>query len=670
MSARRVVVVAFPGMQPLDAVGPAEVFHTAARLRPGAYEVTIAAPEREPIPASAVSLMPDASLASLRGPVDTLVVAGGAGVLALERDDVFLATLRGVAARSRRTAGVCTGAFLLAAAGLLDGRRATTHWASCDVPRRALPGRGRGPRPDLRARRRRVHLGGVTAGMDLALALVEEDLGRETALETARWLVLFVKRPGGQAQFSAQLTAQIAERRPLRELQAWIADNLDADLVGARRSPRARHMSERNFARAFAREVGMTPAAYVEAARVESARIALEAGETPRGAGGRAVPDSAPSRPCAAPFTAGGGWPRRLPSPLPFRQWRHEPRQGDPDGHRDPAVRPLHRPGRRRSLRGALAPPRRARDLRRAWRRGPTRPRPGCSPSAPTPRSPTCREPEVIVVPGGTGTDDGAGATSACGLDPHGARDVRVDHLRVHRLAAARRRRGARGPRGHDPLARPSELERFGATPTERRVVEQGKVITGRGRVLRDRHGAHARRADRGRGGGQGDPARDRVRPRAAVRLGIHAHRVAGDDRAGARRGRGQGGGAASRRVRRLVYRRACASTRGCSPPSRRSGSPRSPVPAAAAPPAQAAKRCSVGDGRGYGTTYVTSPQRHRHELQERAEGREGVPRLPSRQEGQVHSRVLGLHLHARSASTSCRRPMTRRSPARRAAGA
>jgi transcriptional regulator GlxA family with amidase domain len=280
MSARRVVIVAFPGVQPLDAVGPAEVFHTAARLRPGAYEVTIAAPEREPLPASAVALMPDAALDSLRGPVDTLVVAGGQGVRALEHDRAFLATLRRVAGRSRRTAGVCTGAFLLAAAGLLDGRRATTHWASCALLAERYPGVSVDPDP-IFVRDGDVYTSaGVTAGMDLALALVEQDLGPEVALETARWLVLFVKRPGGQAQFSAQLTAQTAERRPLRELQSWIADHLAADLSVPALAARA-HMSERNFARAFAREVGMTPAAYVEAARVESARIALEAGETP-----------------------------------------------------------------------------------------------------------------------------------------------------------------------------------------------------------------------------------------------------------------------------------------------------------------------------------------------------------------------------------------------------
>ena len=121
---------------------------------------------------------------------------------------------------------------------------------------------------------------GVTAGMDLALALVEEDLGRRTALEVARWLVLFVKRPGGQSQFSTQLAAQTADREPLRELQEWIAGNLDADLSVPALAQRA-HMSERNFARAFRRELGLTPAAYVEIARVEAARMALESTGTP-----------------------------------------------------------------------------------------------------------------------------------------------------------------------------------------------------------------------------------------------------------------------------------------------------------------------------------------------------------------------------------------------------
>ncbi|HEU0024119.1 MAG TPA: DJ-1/PfpI family protein [Thermoleophilaceae bacterium] len=279
MTARRVVIVAFPDVQPLDVVGPAEVFHTAGRLEPGAYSVTVVAPEAVPLKASAVTIAPHAELGAIRGSIDTLVVAGGAGVLALEHDGRFIERLRSAARRSRRVAGVCTGAFLLAAAGLLDGRRATTHWASCARLASRHPDTEVDPDP-IFVRDGNVYTSaGVTAGMDLALALVEEDLGRELSLTTARWLVLFLKRPGGQAQFSAQLTAQMADRQPLRELQSWIADNLTEDLSVPALAERA-HMSERNFARAFAREVGMTPAAYVEAARVESARMALEAGDT------------------------------------------------------------------------------------------------------------------------------------------------------------------------------------------------------------------------------------------------------------------------------------------------------------------------------------------------------------------------------------------------------
>ena len=274
------VIVAFPDVQPLDVIGPAEVFHTAGRLEPGAYAITVVAPEAGPLDASAVSLVAEAGLAEVRGPIDTLVVAGGTGVLALEGDESFLERLRTLAGRSRRVAGVCTGAFLLAAAGLLEGRRATTHWSGCELLAQRHPGTEVDPDP-IFVRDGSVYTSaGVTAGMDLALALVEEDLGREIALTTARWLVLFVTRPGGQAQFSAQLTGQLADRRPLRDLQAWIADNVAEDLSVPALAARA-HMSERNFARAFAREVGTTPAAYVEAARVESARMALEAGNAP-----------------------------------------------------------------------------------------------------------------------------------------------------------------------------------------------------------------------------------------------------------------------------------------------------------------------------------------------------------------------------------------------------
>jgi transcriptional regulator GlxA family with amidase domain len=277
---RRVLIAVFPGVQSLDVTGPAEVLRAATLLRPPGYDVTIAATEPGPLETSTVSFVPDARLDDCTGPLDTLIVAGGNGARRAEDDERLVEWIAEAAGRSRRIASVCTGAFLLARAGLLDGRRATTHWASCSDLAKRYPAVTVDPDPIFVRDGNVVTSAGVTAGMDLALALVEEDLGREVALEAARWLVVFLQRPGGQAQFSAQLSAQTADRAPLRELQAWIPDHLDEDLTVpalARRS----NMSDRNFARAFRRETGMTPAAYVEAARVERARIALETGDLP-----------------------------------------------------------------------------------------------------------------------------------------------------------------------------------------------------------------------------------------------------------------------------------------------------------------------------------------------------------------------------------------------------
>jgi transcriptional regulator GlxA family with amidase domain len=272
---RRVVIVAFPGIQTLDVIGPAEVFRSAATLEPGSYSVEVVAAESGPVPSTSVGLIADRAFRTCRGAVDTLIVPGGPGSRDAGRDRATVSWVRAAAARSRRVCSVCTGAFVLAEAGLLDGHRATTHWASCDRLAERYP--------DVTVERDPIFVrdgdiytsAGVTAGMDLALALVEEDLGRKPALEVARWLVLFVKRPGGQSQFSSQLAAQTAAREPLRDLQEWIAGNLDGDLSVPALAERA-HMSERNFARAFRRELGLTPGAYVEVARVEAARIALE----------------------------------------------------------------------------------------------------------------------------------------------------------------------------------------------------------------------------------------------------------------------------------------------------------------------------------------------------------------------------------------------------------
>jgi len=269
---RRVVIVAFPGVQSLDVVGPAEVFASAS----DEYRVEIVAPLAGVVRASSgLALFADAALTDLRGDIDTLVVAGGEGTRRVMADERFVGAIRRLAPTCRRVASVCSGAFVLAAAGLLDGRRATTHWGWCDALAEAFP------KITVEADRIFVRDGqvwtsaGVTAGIDLALAMVEEDVGRDVALAVARRLVVFLKRPGGQSQFSAQLAGQLAERHALGELQSWIADHLDRDLSVERLADRAA-MSVRNFSRTFRREVGVTPARFVERARVDGARRLLE----------------------------------------------------------------------------------------------------------------------------------------------------------------------------------------------------------------------------------------------------------------------------------------------------------------------------------------------------------------------------------------------------------
>ena len=278
---RRVVFVAFPELQALDLFGPAEVFSMAERFHHGGYEVEAVAASPDAVrTSSGLTLHPTRTLSAVRGPIDTLVVVGGAGIPRALEDQRLIRWIARAARRSRRVCSVCNGAFLLAAAGLLDGRRATTHWAACDELARRHP-RVTVERDPIFVRDGRMATSaGVTAGMDLALALVEEDLGHDASLAVARALVLFVRRPGGQAQFSAQIASPQAAREPLRDLQRWMVDHLDGDLSVPALAGRA-HMSPRNFARAFRREVGMTPGAYVEALRVERARIALEGSAAP-----------------------------------------------------------------------------------------------------------------------------------------------------------------------------------------------------------------------------------------------------------------------------------------------------------------------------------------------------------------------------------------------------
>jgi transcriptional regulator GlxA family with amidase domain len=280
---RKLAMLIFPGLQALDAVGPLEVFATANRLlarlrpeRPAAYSLELRAGTAAPVrTSSGYDLCPRGSVRGARGPFDTLLVAGGEGARAARFDPVLTGFLRRQAPGARRVGAVCTGTFLLAEAGLLEGRRVTTHWYACDELAAAYP-QLRIERDPIFVRDGSIYTSaGVTAGMDLALALVEEDLGKRIALHVARWLVLFLKRPGGQSQFSAPLAQQEAEREPVRELQTWIPEHLAKDLSVAALARRAA-MSPRNFARVFTREVGRTPARVVEEARVEAARRMLE----------------------------------------------------------------------------------------------------------------------------------------------------------------------------------------------------------------------------------------------------------------------------------------------------------------------------------------------------------------------------------------------------------
>ncbi|GGS00467.1 transcriptional regulator [Streptomyces aureoverticillatus] len=285
MEQRTVLVVLFDGVQSLDVTGPMEVFTGASHCHgpdEAPYKVRTASLDGAPVrTSSGLTLVPDTSLAELTGPAGfaegtaphTLLAPGGAGTRA--EDAELVAWLRAHAPRARRLVSVCTGAVLLARAGLLDGRRATTHWAYCDTLARDHPEIDVDPDPIYVRDGHVATSAGVTAGIDLALALVEEDLGRDTALTVARYLVVFLRRPGNQAQFSAQLSAQTAQREPLREVQQWITEHPGGDLSVDALAERAR-LSPRHFARAFQAETGTTPGKYVERVRVEHARRLLE----------------------------------------------------------------------------------------------------------------------------------------------------------------------------------------------------------------------------------------------------------------------------------------------------------------------------------------------------------------------------------------------------------
>ncbi len=288
--ARQIVILAFPGVQSLDITGPLEVFAGAERLiessarRERGYEVRIVSRDGAPLATSSgLTIEPHASIAQAPTRIDTLIVPGGAGQRKAGEDQALLDWIGRASTKARRTASVCTGAFLLARAGLLNGRRATTHWARAEELARAHPEVEVDPDPIFVRDGAIWTSAGVTAGMDLALALVEEDLDREAALTIARHLVMFLRRPGSQSQFSVTLGSQQPRREPLREIQQAVLEDV-AGLHTVEAMAERAHMSPRHFARAFRSETGVTPARYVERVRLEAARRRLEEGAEPVGA--------------------------------------------------------------------------------------------------------------------------------------------------------------------------------------------------------------------------------------------------------------------------------------------------------------------------------------------------------------------------------------------------
>ncbi len=283
MPARPVVFAAFEGIQSLDLNGPLEVFAAADEEHGPSpvYDLRVLSLDGADVRAgSGLRVGVDGALADAPPAIDTLVVPGGNGTAAAVGDAAFVAAVAELAGRSRRVVSVCSGAFVLAAAGLLDGRRATTHWSVAGLLAEMHPHVDVDPDPIFVRDGNVSTSAGVTTGMDLALALVEEDLGCEVALAVAQRLVLFLRRPGSQSQFSSHLTTQLADRDRIRELQSWIADHTAADLSVGALAARAGY-SERHLTRLFIDEIGETPARYVQRVRVDVARRRLEESSDP-----------------------------------------------------------------------------------------------------------------------------------------------------------------------------------------------------------------------------------------------------------------------------------------------------------------------------------------------------------------------------------------------------
>jgi transcriptional regulator GlxA family with amidase domain len=270
-----------PGGEALEFAGPSDVFEEANRQAGRrVYDIRFVAEEPQPITClSGLRVMPDRTIHDADEPIDTLVVTGARDPFG-PASQSLIAWLQRQAPNTRRYGAVCTGAFLLGAAGLLDNKHVTTHWQFAPALAEAFPSAIVEPDRIFVRDGPMFTSAGVTAGMDLALALVEEDLGRTVALAVARWLVMFLKRPGGQSQFSIQLAAQTASRTPILEVQQWIRDNPQTKLSVRDLAHRA-CMSQRSFARVFRSQTGITPADFVEATRVDAARRLLEETDKP-----------------------------------------------------------------------------------------------------------------------------------------------------------------------------------------------------------------------------------------------------------------------------------------------------------------------------------------------------------------------------------------------------
>jgi transcriptional regulator GlxA family with amidase domain len=282
--AKTIVFLAAPSTQILDVAGPFQVFVRAAELfvqehraQKAPYNVVLASSTRRKSITTNCGLVLTGTETyhTLRGPIDTLLVAGGSGVEKAEQDKELLRWLQKTAQRVRRIGSICTGAFLLASAGLLDGKRAATHWKWAAELASRFKHTAVDPDPIYIRDGNTYTSAGVTAGMDLALALVAEDLGSPMALKVARELVLYLRRAGGQSQFSTALSLQSSDRKQIEEIRGWALDNLSQDLPVEKLAARV-GMSPRNFARVFLKETGATPARFVEFLRVEAARRRLE----------------------------------------------------------------------------------------------------------------------------------------------------------------------------------------------------------------------------------------------------------------------------------------------------------------------------------------------------------------------------------------------------------